>query len=293
MDWRSIPSLAALRAFEATARRASFSAAARELNVTHAAIAQHVRALEADLATPLVMRSGQGMGLTPEGAQLAAQLGDAFGTIAGAVDALRRAQQDLPLRISLTPSFAESWLMPRLGGFWQAHPDIKLTLNPTMDLADLRRDGIDLAIRFGMGDWPGVHVQKFLGAPYVVVASPDLAKGARHLSDLGDPAHQQWFFAVAAREQRIWGASLGIDFDQVPFFDLQSNTLVHAAVRSGYGLSIQARSLVERDLQTGQMVALHQGDSAGLEYYIVTPGPDLAPKAKHFSAWLKSQADQE
>lgn len=291
MDWRTLPSLSALRAFEATARLASFSAAARELNVTHAAIAQHVRALEADLSTPLVRRSGQGMGLTAEGALLATQLSDGFGTIARAVKQVREDQEARPVRVSLTPSFAESWLMPRLGGFWQTHPDIQLALLPTTEVVDLRRDDVDLAIRFGTGDWEGLHVRLLLASPYVVVASPELAGDARCLEDLGDPAALKWFFAMAAREQRVWGAALGLDFDVIPFQDLQSNALVGAAVRAGYGVSIQARTLVERDLQSGQMVALREGDSAGLAYYLVTAEAKPRHKTRRFMAWLKQQAD--
>ena len=141
-----LPSLSALRAFEAAARHQSLSAAARELNVTHAAIAQHVRQLEAELSEPLLYRAGRGVAPTEAGQQLARQLGEGFALIAEGVDTLRQQTAARPLAVSLTPSFAINWLMPRMGGFWQAHPDVMVSLTPNTALVDLRREGFDMAI---------------------------------------------------------------------------------------------------------------------------------------------------
>ncbi|WP_424991259.1 LysR family transcriptional regulator [Fluviibacterium sp. S390] len=290
MNWKDIPSLSALRAFEATARHGSFSAAARELNVTHAAIAQHVRALEADFRTQLVVRQGQGMALTSPGEHLARDLFEAFGTVASAVTRLRQAEDDRPVHVTLTPSFAESWLMPRLGGFWSAYPEIDLILHPSTQVSDLRRDEIDLAIRFGHGNWPGLVISRLLESPFVVVASPAYAQGAQTLADLGDPRQHSWFFPSVARELQVWGLALGLDFEKIPYRDLQSTTLVHAAVREGYGLSIQAQSLVEREIENGSLVALEQGDAAGLGYYLVTRNGPVPPKVQQVMAWLRRQA---
>lgn len=290
MDWKTIPSLSALRAFEATARHGGFSAAARDLNVTHAAVAQHVRALEADLEVPLVARTAQGMALTPEGQDLARQLGDAFGTIATAVDRLRGRQADRPVRVTLTPAFAEAWLVPRLGSFWQTHPDIEVALNPSTGLVDLRKGAHDLAIRFGSGDWPGLEAFPLLGASYVLVAQPGFANGARCLEDLGDPALYCWFFAAAAREQQVWGAELGLDFNKIPFQDMQSNPVALSAVRAGLGLSIQSRQIVERDLEDGRLVALAEGKNTGLQYHMVTTKGPRPRNVDRFMTWLKAEA---
>lgn len=289
MDWREIPSLSALRAFEAVARHASFSAAARDLNVTHAAVAQHVRALEAEFGTALVQRQGQGMGLTDPGLRLAAGLGSGFGTIAAAIRDLRADMALHPLRVSVTPSFAEVWLMPRLGEFWRDHPDIELALLPSPSLADLRRDGVDLAIRFGQGNWPGTHGQGHLASPFVVIAAPGFAGGARSLDDLGDLAAQSWVFGTASSEQLVWGRSLGIDTDRMRVTEMPSTNLVLAAVRAGYGLSVQLKSLVERDLAEGRMVALHEGESGPLAYHLLTPGPQVGPRLRVFLDWLARQ----
>ncbi|QIE40781.1 LysR family transcriptional regulator [Meridianimarinicoccus aquatilis] len=289
MDWRDIPSLSALRAFEATARHASFSGAARELNVTHAAVAQHVRALEADFAMTLVVRQGQGMGLTDAGQQLAAGLGEGFSTIAGTVKDLKQDKALQPLRVSLTPSFAETWLMPRLGAFWRDYPEIELALLPHPGVTDLRRDGLDVAIRFGQGGWPGTHVQAVLASPFVVVAGTEYAAGACKLEDLGDLVHQKWVFTAASNEQLVWGRSLGLDTERMKVTEMPTTTLVHAAVRAGYGLSVQLKSLVERDLAEGRMVSLYEGESGALSYHVLTPSPQMGDRVKTFVSWLKRQ----
>jgi LysR family glycine cleavage system transcriptional activator len=289
MDWRDIPSLSALRAFEATARHASFSGAARELNVTHAAIAQHVRALEAEFGAALVQRQGQGMGLTDAGLRLATGLGAGFATIAGAVRELRQDKAAQPLRISLTPSFAEIWLMPRLGGFWREHPEIELALLPSPGVVDLRREGFDVAIRFGQGDWPGTHVQAVLASPFVVVAGPDYAGSARHLHELGDLSAQKWVFTAASNEQLVWGRSLGLDTAAMRVTEMPTTTLVHAAVRAGYGLSVQLKSIVDRDLAEGRMVSLLEGESGRLAYYVLTPAPLMGARVRTLVQWLSRQ----
>jgi LysR family glycine cleavage system transcriptional activator len=117
LDWRQMPALAALRAFEATARTGGFSAAARQLNVTHAAVAQQVRALETRLAVALVWRDGRGLRLTPEGQRLAVALNAGFATIRDGVRALTDGATQKPLTVTLPPAFAAEWLMPRLARF--------------------------------------------------------------------------------------------------------------------------------------------------------------------------------
>ena len=149
VNWRNFPSLTALRAFEAAARLQSFSRAARELNVTHAAVAQQVRGLEADLGRELIFRQGRGLALTSEGARLATALAEGFRGIAQVVDELKAAVPGTPVTLTLTPVFAAQWLMPGLKRFWAAHPDAPISLRPEKRLADLPREAVDLGIRFG------------------------------------------------------------------------------------------------------------------------------------------------
>ena len=175
MNWRDVPSLAALRAFNAAARAGSFSQAARELNVTHAAIAQHVRAVEAELGMSLLVRQGRGVVLTEAGARLADSLADGFGQIIAGVKAVRADVDSRPLSITATHNFVESLLMPRISQFWAKHPEIALSIVPSNKLVDLRRDGFDLGIRYGDGQWPGLETTHLLAADYTVVAAPGVA----------------------------------------------------------------------------------------------------------------------
>jgi LysR family glycine cleavage system transcriptional activator len=289
MDWKTIPSLAALRAFDAFARHGSFSAAARELNVTHAAIAQHVRALEAHFGEALAERQGQTMCLTATGRELAQALGEGFDIIADGVGRIADRNAQRPIMVTLTPTFAETWLMPRIGSFWAAHPDIEVRLAPSVELVDLRRDGIDLAIRFGQGNWPGHEVEPLAVNSFVVVAAPGYAK-ARSLDDLGRLNRLDWFFATASNEQRVWGRALGIDYASLGAQELANNSMVLSAVRAGLGVSIQAQALVESDIASGQLTSIHEGDPEGLGYYIVTRPGVLAPGAAAFRRWLKKTA---
>ena len=183
MDWKDLPSLASLRAFEALARQGSLSAAARELNVTHAAVSQHLRHLETEFGEVLARRDGQGMQLTEAGHELAAALGEGFARIAEGVLTLRNRRETRPVVVALTPSFAEVWLMPRIGAFWAAHPEVELRLVPSTGLSDMRREGIDIAIRFGRGDWPGIEAEPLALSRFVVVAAPGFTR-ARTLADL-------------------------------------------------------------------------------------------------------------
>lgn len=292
MDWHSLPSLAALRAFDALARTGSLSAAGRLLNVTHAAIAQHLRALETHFGTPLATRDGQSMRLTETGRELAEALGDGFDRIGEGVARIMDRTVDRPVVVTLTPSFAETWLMSRIGTFWAAHPEIELRLAPSNALADLRRDGIDIAIRFGDGTWPGCDVEPLDVSRFVVVAAPGYSHAEGLDALLAEQGHT-WFFSAATNEQRVWGAAIGVDFSREIVREMPSNALALGAVRAGLGLAVQSRTLVEADLDTGALVALHEEDDArGLGYHIVTRPGVLSPGAKAFRAWLRAAARQ-
>lgn len=289
MDWRDIPSLASLRAFDALARHGSLSSAARALNVTHAAVSQHLRALEAEFGEPLARREGQGMHLTEAGHDLAAALAEGFGRIAEGVTQLRDRNTLRPVVVALTPSFAEAWLMPRIGRFWAEHPEIEVRLVPGVVLTDLRRDGVDVAIRFGKGAWSGLQAEPLALSAFAVVAAPGFTK-ARGVQDLQQLSAHDWFFSGASVEQRVWGRAIGVDFDKIGAREMANNGLVVSAVRAGLGLSIQAKTLVEPDLASRQLVSLHEGDPEGLGYYIVTRPSALSPAARVFVRWLRRLA---
>ncbi|MEL7114597.1 MAG: LysR substrate-binding domain-containing protein, partial [Pseudomonadota bacterium] len=242
MDWKKIPSLQALRAFEAAARTRSFTAAAAELNVTQAAVSQHVRALERQLGEVLVVRDGRGIDVSPTGRALADELFKGFSTIETAVATLLQKAQERPLAIATTPGFAAHWLMPRMGGFWATHPEINVSITPGPDTVDLRKDGFDLAIRYGRGGWPGVESELLTDGQFWVVGHPSLLDGRRD-SCLANVADLPWLFDDAMHERRALVEREGIDLEQVDLKFLATNTLVVSAVKAGLGVAIQSKSL--------------------------------------------------
>ena len=287
MNWRAVPSLAALRAFEAVARAGSFSAAARELNVTHAAIAQHVRTIETDLKTTLVMRQGRGMALTDPGMQLANALTEGFAQIIAGVEAITSDAETRPLTLSVTPSFAENWLMPRYADFWAKHPEIGLSIIPSIEVIDLRRDGIDMAIRYGKGEWPGLEATPLFKADFTVVGAPSLVKG-RKIEGFEDLNGLPWLFETVHKEARRWVLDSGLDLSTSPINEVPTFGMVMAAVRSGKCLTVASSALVADDIKSGKLVALMQKQPKDLGYFIVTPKDVLSHRAKVLKSWLLS-----
>jgi LysR family glycine cleavage system transcriptional activator len=244
-----------------------------------------VRGLEADFGQELVFRAGVKMALTEAGRQLADALNEGFSTLTQGVRDLREAQASQPLKIALTPSFAENWLMPRVGGFWSQHPDIELALHPSGDLVDLKRDGFDLAIRYGHGDWPGYDAQLLVSARYVIVGTRDLI-GDVAADDLTELCALPWVFEAGRAEPKLWAAENGLDLSCTRITEFATNALVLSAARSGYGLSIQGRPLIQADLDSGALVCVHQGAPSELGYYIVTRPGVPSVKVKTFTRWL-------
>ncbi len=285
MDWRDVPSLAALRAFEAAARNASLSAAARELNVTHAAVAQHVRTVEAHLGVSLLVREGRQMALTDQGRALAMSLADGFGQIIAGVRAVTKDDEARPLVISVTPSFAENWLMPRLAQFWTAHPEISLSITPDTRLVDLQRDRFDMAIRYGDGNWPGLEVQHLTPAGLAVVATPALLEGCEKPT-LDDVAKLPWLFEVIDGEYRKWTTEQGLDLSQCQINEVATLGMLLSAVRAGAGVSAVPSALVRDDIASGRLLAIAEADESGLDYYLVHRRGVVPDRLKTFKKWL-------
>jgi len=283
-----MPPLSALRAFEAAARLRSLSGAARELNVTHPAIAQQVRRLEAWFGVPLMTRAGRGVEPTAAGARLAAGLEEGFGAIRRAVEGMTG--DDRPLNITLTPTFAAYWLVPRLGAFRAAHPDIPLTLDPTSESVDLRLGAHDLAIRFGKGDWPGLESERLLASDFVVAAAPSLL--ARYeIETPADLLALPWVQELGTDELRVWMADQGVA-DAVPRnVARMPGNLMLDAIRRGEAIGITGRAWLAVDIERGALTTLFDREqSPDLGYWIAAlPGPRRAP-AKAFVRWIKREA---
>ncbi|MBA3325765.1 MAG: LysR family transcriptional regulator [Rhodobacteraceae bacterium] len=293
MDWRNLPSLGALRAFAALAESGSFTAAGAALNVSHAAISQQVRALEERLGAALVVRGGRRLELTPEGVRLAAALDAAFLGIRRAVDELTGADAARPLRVTLTPAFAHAWLMPRLSEFLHENPGIELMLSPTAEVVELAPGGVDLAIRFGRGAWPGLDAELLIPSGFVVVGAPALVRG-RTISTVSDLLDLPWLQELGTSEMSAWLREQGIEAPPREAITHLPGHLVVEALRSGIGVSVAGSAVVEADLREGRLVVLFEepppADGAWTGYYIVTRPGVLRPQLKAFVAWLRRHA---
>lgn len=281
-----LPPLTTLRAFEAAARHGSFSRAAEEISVTHSAVSHQVRALERSLGTALFHRNGRRVVLTEAGRNFAARVGAALRDIGEAAQLLRRGDRDKNvLTITTLPSFAARWLMPRLGRFMEQHPKIDVNLHTSLALVDLERDGVDLAIRFGKGEWPGLEAVKFLDDEMFPVASPrfnrgrlparpaELAKFRLMRSD--DEPWAPWFRAARVK----------IDEPRSHIFS-DSAFLIQSAV-DGRGIALVRRSIAEDDLRAGRLVRIFDISAAAHgANYLVWPKGKLSPNAALLRDWL-------
>ncbi len=288
MDWLRMPSLASLRAFHAFAETGNVVQAGVLLNVSHAAISQQLRALEKHLAAALLDRSGKSMTLTPAGEKLARALQLGFGAIGDAVADLMHLAEDRPVHISLTASFAASWLMPRLPAFQLDHPDIPLVLDPSPDLVSLRPGGVDVAIRYGDGNWPGLESELLLQSPIVIVAAPSLLRG--RLSMTPDELSQlPWLEELGTTEATSWLARQGVEHGPRAGRIVLPGNLVLEGLRAGQGVTVTARHFVEPDIKTGRLVELfcEPGERG---YHIVTGDMPLRPAVKVFVGWLRRQS---
>ena len=203
--------------------------------MTHAAVAQHVRALEDRFGQTLMERAGRGMVATEAGARLSEDLARGFAEIAAGVRSLDEALTLGPLSITTTRTFAETWLMPRLPRFWKAHPDIPLTISADDAVADLRRDGHHIAIRYGAtGQWPGLDARLLTSGHSVLVGHPDIANRIDPDEPLMDELQKlPWLITTTFDDFIAWIAGQGLDLDRVQASYFGSNSLVLAGTRAG------------------------------------------------------------
>lgn len=289
MDWSIMPPLAALRAFEATARHGTFSAAARELNVTPAAVNQQVRSLERDLATPLVQREGRGVALTAAGNSLARDLSAGFTRIRDGVDRIAELGATRPLRITMTPTFGTHWFMPRYSSFREAHPEIDLVLHPTGELVDLNAGTHDIAIRFGDGNWPGLESELLFESCFMIVAAPELLKS---VPEQGLEALDQlpWFTETGADEVNRWRTAQGMTGRGPSNISELPGHMILEALRDGHGVGTVTHEFVWQDIEAGRLVAVWQDCRRGTGYNLVHRPGVLRPAAKSFAQWIKREA---
>jgi len=285
MDWRSLPSLSALRAFAALAEAGSFTKAGEALNVSHAAISQQVRGLEDRLGVALILRDRRGA-MTPEGERLAAALQAAFLAIERVVNEVAGRNVARPLQVTTTSAFAISWLMPRLSEFRLQHPEVELMINPTAEVVELAPGGIDVGIRFGRGDWRGLDSALLVPTTMVVVAAPALI-GTRRIAEPRDLLGLPWLQELGTSEMSTWMHDHGFGAHRPESLAHLPGHLLLEALRNGDGVSVTTRVSVERDLEAGRLTVLFEEDHRGLGYHVVTRPGVMRPPLRAFVAWLR------
>ncbi|MEL7215644.1 MAG: LysR family transcriptional regulator [Pseudomonadota bacterium] len=291
MDYHQLPPLAALRAFEATARLGSFSAAARALGVTPAAVTQSVRALESHLGQALAVREGRGIALTAEGAQLADGLGDGFGAILSAVEAARADARARPVQLTMTPVFSTNWFMPRYARLRAAHPDIDLNLFPTGSVVNLAAGEAELAIRFGSGAWDGLTSTPLVTAAYIAVAAPGLIPSEGPTLEVLQGLH--WLQEPDSDDIAQWMRLQGLPQPKSSRVTLMPGNMALEAARAGQGAVVTTRLFVDGDIAAGRLIPLSDDLRIGDGYHIVhRPGP-LRPPVKALRSWFLQTAAED
>lgn len=282
--------LTSLRAFDAVVRTGGVGAAARHLGVTQSAVSQQLRTLEASLGVPLLVRDGRSIRPTEAGERLGARLGSAFEEIDAALADVVRS--DAALTVSLPPTFAIRWLIPRLSDFQARHPLVAIRLVTTAAFADFRRDGIDCAIRYGTGRWPGLHSELLMRGDIFPVAAPAMAKRLARTSDL---ARVPWLIVDSAPRPADWPTWLsaakadGMAPPSTMHF-ANSGEAIAAAV-AGLGVAMAHRPFAEDDLAAGRLIAPFKVTAQASDaYWLVCPPATEARSSfqafRVFRAWL-------
>jgi LysR family glycine cleavage system transcriptional activator len=298
MDRRRLPPLNALRAFEAAARHLNFSRAADELAVTPGAVSQQIQNLEDYVGAALFKRTPKGLLLTDAAQTALPALREAFDRLAEAASLLTAAVDGRRLTVSVAPSFAAKWLVPRLGEFEAVHPQVDVWLSADMEIVDFASGEIDLAIRYGTGRYPGLEVVKLMSETVLPVASPALLESnpldqpgdlARHIllhdgSPDADDSCPDWAMWLAARGVR------GLDGTRGPRFN-QSSLVIEAAV-GGRGVALAKRALAQADLDAGRLVApLQIATAVDFAYFAVHPkAKGRLPQVRAFVGWIAREA---
>ncbi|MEZ5830975.1 MAG: transcriptional regulator GcvA [Dongiaceae bacterium] len=288
----TLPPLQALRAFEAVARLSSFRRAGEELLITQSAVSHQIRELEQNLGIKLFIRKARGIELTPQGQRYFDTILQAFDLIrSGTIDLRRHAKKE-QVRVSLLPSFAANWLVPRLARFTDAHPEIDLVLDPTLQLANLAGDEADLAIRYGDGSWPGSENRLLMTERLTPVLSPALLQRGPKLNQPRDVLNHTLLLPARPYDWEVWAEAHDIDLRAARTIKLSDYNVVLQAALDGQGIAIGRLLLVADRIRSGALVQPFDiVSSPRVGHWLVTPKrlqPTAAATA--FVEWLVSEA---
>lgn len=285
-----LPPLASIRAFEAAARLGSFAAAARELGMSGAAVSYHVRRLERAIGVRLFERHARTVALTAAGETVAVEATRTFAALRASF--ARAADTDAArLTVSVLPTFATSWLVPRLGGLGTAQPWLHVEIDVTDEPRELGAGRFDVAIRNGHGDWPGLASHELFPALFVPLCAPDRLSEAKALSDLDAPlprllGRRDWWkawFAAGGRaiaDDAVFGATLAHEHLDI------------AAAIAGQGIAIGSPILFADDIAAGRLAVAHaRVGRDGRAFWLTYPRVNArAPKVEAFRDWILGEA---
>jgi LysR family glycine cleavage system transcriptional activator len=294
---RRLPPLNALKAFEAVARSNSVTRAAEELSVTQGAVSQQVKALEAALGVKLFNRERQRLVITPAGRDYLVDIREALDQVGAATERLIQRQSGGVLTVSTSQDFAAKWLVHRLARFAAAYPGIDLRVSATMHNVDFAREDVDVAVRHGNGDWPGLDATRLCAEQIFAVCSPKLLAGRDRLKRPADvlkwpllrledqsKAWERWFaLAGVAAPERLPGPVLN-----------RASMLIDAAI-DGQGVALARTTLAAWDLISGRIVRPFDlsWPPAGT-YWIMSPKATArTPKIAMFRQWLLMEAEDD
>ena len=295
-----LPPLHALRAFEAAARHLSFSRAAEELGVSPAAVSQQIQQIEEFAGQPLFKRLTRRVELTDAGAAAMPLVREAMSLFLEASRVMRLPLRGKRVSVSVAPSFAAKWLVPRLERFKELHPDIEIWVHADMALSDLAVADIDVAIRYGPGGYADVHAERLLAESVTPVCSPALLSGEfkvaapADLKNVGllhdesvdrDPSCPTWGMWLAARGLDQVDGRKGQRFNQ-------SSLVIEAAI-AGKGVALAKRQLAAADIAAGRLLALFEGadQPVNFAYWLIwRRGRTHSPGLKAFLDWLREEA---
>jgi LysR family glycine cleavage system transcriptional activator len=293
---RRLPSLNALKAFEASARHESFTKAAGELCVTQGAVSQQVKGLEAELGVRLFTRERQRLVMTEAGRTYLETVRDAFDRLSMGTERLLERQKSGTLTVTTSPNFAAKWLVHRLGRFSEAHPAIDLRISASMQHIDFTHEDIDLAVRHGNGDWPGLHVTRLCTEQILPVCSPRLLAGSGALRSPADVTRHTLLHTNGTADWTNWLAHAGVDGVDLKrgiVFN-QASMTIDAAI-DGQGIALARTALASSDLIAGRLVQpFTEALEAPYAFWIVCPksAADL-PKIAAFRSWLLEEAAED
>jgi LysR family glycine cleavage system transcriptional activator len=278
-----------LRAFEAAARHLSFTLAAEEIHITQAAVSHQIKVLEQALGVRLFRRLNRAIRLTEEGQEFVSEVRKALNHLAIAVEKLTAPDAGGPLTVSVLPSFASKWLVPRLGRFRDKHPEIDVRIDPSNSLTDFRRDNVDLVVRYGQGEYEGLHSVRLMTEDIFPVCSPALLEGPNALSGPEDLRRHTLLHDDAYVDWAMWllvAGVKGIGPRQGPFFT-DSAMVVQAAVE-GQGVALARGALAAGDIAAGRLVKPFDiAIPTKYAYYVLSPeATSHHPKIVAFREWL-------